>query len=75
MKTNLTYNTVFEMKEDINIRIIKKLQEKKHKNNVSSFLVDAIREEFERRELKRWKFKEAYDRLIGQYADKEDLQK
>ena len=63
------------MKEDINFRIIKKLKEKKHRKNVNGFLVDAIREEFERREQKRWKFKETYDHLIRQYADKEDLQK
>ena len=61
------------MKEDINFRIIKKLQEKKHRTNVSGFLINAIREEFERRDLKRWNFKETYDHLIGQYSDKEDL--
>lgn len=63
------------MKEDINFRIIKKLQEGKYKKNVSGFLLDAIREEFEKREQKRWNFKDTYDSLIEQYAAQEDLQK
>lgn len=63
------------MKEDINVRIIKKLHKRKYRKHISSFLVDAIREEFERRELSHWKFKETYDCLIEKYADQEDLKK
>lgn len=63
------------MKEDINSRIIKKLQEGKYRKNVSVFLVDAIREEFVRGEPKRWNFKDTYDRLIEKYAAQENLQK
>ncbi|MHC4461411.1 MAG: hypothetical protein ACYS30_08245 [Planctomycetota bacterium] len=63
------------MKEDINFRIIKKLDGRRYEKNVSSFLKDAIREEFERTEQKRWKFRETYDRLIEKYADQEDSEK
>ena len=63
------------MKEDINFRIIKKLDGRRYGKHVSGFLIDAIREEFQRTEQKRWKFKETYDRFIEKYADQEDLEK
>jgi len=63
------------MKEDTNSRIIKKLQGGTYRKNVSVFLADAIREEFEKRELTRWNFKETYDRLIERYAEQENLEK
>ena len=63
------------MKEDINYRIIKQLHDRKYGKHISSFLVDAIREEFGKREQRRWNFRETYDRLIEKYADQEDTQK
>jgi len=60
------------VKEDINLRIIKSLDGRKYGKHVSAFLIDAIREEFDRREHKRWNFKETYDDLIEKYAGKED---
>lgn len=63
------------MKEDINFRIIKKLDGGRYGKHVSSFLIDAVREEFARRESKRWNFKERYDLLIEKYAGQEDRQK
>ncbi len=63
------------MKEDINFRIIKKLHEGTYGKHIDGFLVDAIRDEFERRELSHWKFKETYDSLIEKYADQEDSEK
>jgi hypothetical protein len=60
-------------KEDINFRIIKKLQGDEYKKHISGFLVEAIREEF--REQKRWQFKETYDSMIEKYANRENLQK
>lgn len=60
-----------KMKEDINLRIINKLMGRSYEKHVSSFLIDAIREEFQRREQKRWKSKETYERLIEKYARQE----
>lgn len=60
------------MKEDINYRIIKKLRDRRYGKHISGFLVDAIREEFAKRELMHWSFKETYDCLVEKYADQED---
>ena len=60
-----------KMKEDINLRIINKLMGRSYEKHVSSFLIDAIREEFQRREQKRWNSKETYERLIEKYARQE----
>jgi len=63
------------MKEDINFRIIKKLNGRRCEKHVSSFLIDAIREQFQRGAQKRWNFKETYDHLIEKYARQEKSEK
>lgn len=63
------------MDEDINYRIIKKLRGGDYPSHVREFLVDAIREEFQRSGQYRWHFKEAYNALIQKYAMQGDDQK
>ncbi len=59
------------MKEDINVRIIKKLKSSKYEKNVSEFLVNVFREEFAKSDFHHWSYAEVYDRLIKKYADSE----
>lgn len=59
------------MKEDINFRIIKKLESSKYEKNISEFLINAIREEFARSDFHHWSYAEVYDQLIKKYARSE----
>lgn len=56
------------MKDDINVRIIKKLKNSDFDDNICEFLIEAIREEFARSELHHWSYVDVYDRLIRNYS-------
>lgn len=58
------------MNEDVNVRIIKKLQDGRYKENVKEFLLWAIREEFQR-QGSRWIFKDEYNSQIITLLKKE----
>lgn len=63
------------MKEDINLRIIKKLKGSKYEKNISEFLINALREEFAKSDFHRWSYAEVYDQLIKKYARSEGSNK
>jgi len=60
------------MNEDINLRIIRKLEGDQYPPHVSGFLIEAIREEFAKSGHSRWHFKDRYDALIHKHAVKKD---
>ena len=52
------------MKEDVNSRIIKKLQESKYQNNLTEFIITLIRAEFAHKDQARWNYSDLYDKNI-----------
>ncbi|ODS30942.1 MAG: hypothetical protein SCARUB_03948 [Candidatus Scalindua rubra] len=56
------------MKEDVNVKIIKKLRNNKCHKNLKQFIIDMIREEFAHKDQSRWNYSEIYDRKIKMYS-------
>ncbi len=56
------------MKEDVNVRIIKKLRESKCDKTLTDFIIELVREEFEHKDQARWNFSEVYDNKIKKFS-------
>jgi hypothetical protein len=60
------------MSEDVNARIIKRIQKSPFDRKIKEFLLWAIREDFAQ-EGKRWQYKEEYDRKLSKLAKEEAI--
>lgn len=58
------------MSEDVNAKIIKRIQASPFDKRIKEFLQWAIREEFAQ-EGKKWQYKESYDRQLSKLASEE----
>lgn len=54
------------MEEDVNERIIEKIEKSEYEDSVKKFLIESIREEFSRG--RRWSYTDVYDKNIKKYS-------
>ena len=60
------------MQEDVNVKIIRKINDSKYSDNIKEFLIKLIREEFANYDLLRWAYSDFYDGNIKDYCEEEE---
>ena len=56
------------MKEDVNVRIIRKIKESDYDEKLKQFLINMIKEEFQNEELYNWDYARIYEQNIKKYS-------